>query len=227
MIGTRIKCIREREAQRPRSRTPSTLCTQRPGFRKDPGLLVFWLQSACASAQTARSMDRTTGFRWTLFNNLPRDDLGTGRWFRLAFADVAQQAERDHAMVEATSSRLVIRSTSGVSMHSVPRDMVLAVRDVRDLWPGHVQRDTTSDGMLAFGHSRSGRTTSRSSRRPRTPLFQGGYAGSNPARDTKTQELSSTSRFESGNRPQRLGGAGTRDRMERASLTQRPECRPV
>ena len=39
-----------------------------------------------------------------------------------------------------------------------PRDMVLAVRDVRDPWPGHVQRDTTSDGMLAFGHSRSGTT---------------------------------------------------------------------
>ena len=34
------------------------------------------------------------------------------------FADVAQHAERDHAMVEATSSKLVIRSTSGVSMHS-------------------------------------------------------------------------------------------------------------
>ena len=34
-------------------------------------------------------------------------------------ADVAQWAERDHAMVEATSSRLVIRSTSGVSLHSV------------------------------------------------------------------------------------------------------------
>ena len=72
------------------------------------------------------------------------------------FADVAQQAERGHAMAEATSSRLVIRSTSGVSMHSEPRDMVLAERDVRDPWPGHVQRDTTSDGMLAFGHSRSG-----------------------------------------------------------------------
>jgi hypothetical protein len=27
-------------------------------------------------------------------------------------------AERGHAMAEATSSRLVIRSTSGVSMHS-------------------------------------------------------------------------------------------------------------
>ena len=35
------------------------------------------------------------------------------------FADVAQQAERGHAMAEATSSKLVIRSTSGVSFHSV------------------------------------------------------------------------------------------------------------
>jgi hypothetical protein len=34
--------------------------------------------------------------------------------------------------------------------------MVLAARDVRDPWPGHVQRDTTFDGMLALGHSRSG-----------------------------------------------------------------------
>lgn len=38
--------------------------------------------------------------------------------------------------------------------------MVLVVRDVRGPWPGPVQRDTTSDGMLAFGHSRSGITPS-------------------------------------------------------------------
>ena len=95
-----------------------------------------------------------------------------------------------------------------------------------------------------------------SSRRLRTPGFHSGYAGSNPARDTSKQKPSSSSRFEGGNRPQRLGGAGTRDRMEFfggvaqypveqppckrqaagsnpvistniASLTQRPECRPV
>jgi hypothetical protein len=36
--------------------------------------------------------------------------------------------------------------------------MVLVARDVRGPWPDHVQRDTTSDGMLAFGHSRSGFT---------------------------------------------------------------------
>ena len=64
-----------------------------------------------------------------------------------AFADVAQQEERDHAMVEATSSKLVIRSTSGVSMHSVAASMVLAARDVRGRRPEpraarhHVRRD--------------------------------------------------------------------------------------
>jgi hypothetical protein len=36
--------------------------------------------------------------------------------------------------------------------------MVLVARDVRGTWPGHVQRDTTFDGMLALGHSRSGFT---------------------------------------------------------------------
>jgi hypothetical protein len=33
--------------------------------------------------------------------------------------------------------------------------MVLAMRDVRGLDQGFVQRDTTSDGMLALGHSQS------------------------------------------------------------------------
>ena len=57
-------------------------------------------------------------------------------------ADVAQQAERGHAMAEATSSRLVIRSTSGVSMHSATARQGEVVRDVRGPGPGHVQRDT-------------------------------------------------------------------------------------
>lgn len=66
--------------------------------------------------------------------------------------------------------------------------MVLVVRDVRGPWPGSVQRDTTSDGMLALGHSRSGLSVSScSSRRPRTPGFQSGNAGSNPARDTSSR----------------------------------------
>ena len=55
-----------------------------------------------------------------LFNNLPRETAPVlaGAASRI-HADVAQQEERDHAMAEATSSKLVIRSTSGVSMHSV------------------------------------------------------------------------------------------------------------
>ena len=83
-------------------------------------------------------------------------------------------------MAEATSSRLAIRSTSAVSFHSVPRDMVLAVRDVYDLWPSHVQRDTTSDGMLASGHSRSGGCwpPSRFAQPPRGATLRTGGAGS-------------------------------------------------
>ena len=61
-------------------------------------------------------------------------------------ADVAQQAERDHAMVEATSSRLVIRSTSGVPMHSAAvREGVGGAGCARP-WPGLVQRDTRPTG---------------------------------------------------------------------------------
>jgi hypothetical protein len=49
-------------------------------------------------------MDRTTdaaGRRWTLFNNLLRDDLGNldqADGSARKFADVAQLAEHDHAM---------------------------------------------------------------------------------------------------------------------------------
>jgi hypothetical protein len=73
------------------------------------------------------------------------------------FADVAQWVERGHAMAEATSSRLVIRSTSGVSMHSeATRHGVGGPGMCATQGLSHVQRDTTSDGMLACGHSRSG-----------------------------------------------------------------------
>jgi hypothetical protein len=84
----------------------------------------------------------------------------------------------------------------------LPRDMVLAVRDVRDPRPEpraarhHIRRDAR--------------------------------VGAQPKWNYKNKEPSWSSRFEGGNRPQRLGGAGTRDRMECiASSTQWPECRPV
>ena len=44
-------------------------------------------------------------------------------------------------MAEVTSSRLVIRSTSGVPMHSDATHGCRWLRDVRGPWPGHVQRE--------------------------------------------------------------------------------------
>ena len=98
---------------------------------------------------------------WTLFNKLPQGSLGTGRWHALhLFADAAQLGEHGHAMCHGGPGPRV-RDSSSAPLRVCPctpwpRDMVLAARDVRGPWPDHVQRDTTSDGMLAFGHSRSG-----------------------------------------------------------------------
>lgn len=117
LVGTRIRCIRERPA---RKRTTSKLCSQRPGFRKDPGLFAFCFTHRPAHRRGRRSMDRTAGNggrSLTTCRKTMTSVLADGR--SCIFADVAQLAERDHAMVEATSSRLVIRSTSGVPMHSV------------------------------------------------------------------------------------------------------------
>ena len=108
-------------------------------------------------------------------------------------------AERGHAMAEATSSRLVIRSTSGVSMHSE-----------------------------ATRHGVGGPGCARSLARPRA-------ARHHIRRDARVwaqpkwifKKPSSSSRFEGGNRPQRLGGAGTRDRMDfSGGVAQHPEEQP-
>src|SRR5689334_17463327 len=119
--------------------------------------------------------------------------------------------------------------------------MVLAVRDVRDLWPGHVQRDTTSDGMLAFGHSRSGITQALVAQQAEQPPCKRQAARSNRRRGHQTRRVRLAGKdtglsfrvrgFKSRTRHQsteafveltlrgrksaaRLGGAGTRDRME-------------
>ena len=213
LLGPRTRCIRERAAP---SRAPSKLCSQRPGSDKDPGLFVFCFHhNGLRIGARRRSLDRAAGNgRCSLTNCCKTTSiLVEGRLANLA--DIAQLEERGHAMAEATSSRLVIRSTSAVSFHSVPRDMVLAVRDVHHPWPGHVQRDTTSDGMLASGHSRSGITYTC-----RVRLVGRGHHSFKVGtrvrlpHATPEQELSSSQRFGSGNRPQRLGGAGTRDRMD-------------
>lgn len=59
MARARTRCIREREALRS---APSKLCTQRPGFRKDPGLFHFQLQNGLRIGTDQRSMDRTTAY---------------------------------------------------------------------------------------------------------------------------------------------------------------------
>ena len=63
-------------------------------------------------------MDRTTGDGGRSLTSCRKATSVLADGPSCTFADVAQQAERGHAMAEATSSRLVIRSTSGVSMHS-------------------------------------------------------------------------------------------------------------
>ena len=117
--------------------------------------------------------------------------------------------------VGATSSKLVIRSTSGVSMHSAATSHGVDGPGCARLWPSHVQRDTNvrRDArvwaqpkwfFLALVAQQAEqppckRQAARSSRRRgrhqtcrvrltgRTPLFQGGDAGSNPARDARTR----------------------------------------
>ena len=130
LIGTRTHCIREKEAPR---RAPSKLCTQRPGFRKDPGLFHFNPQPLVSWHRLAIHGSHHR-FRWTLFNNLPRDDFGTGRRSSCIFADVRVRG----------SSSAPLRVCPFTPL---PRDMVLAARDVRDSRPEpraarhHIRRD--------------------------------------------------------------------------------------
>jgi hypothetical protein len=170
------------------------------------------------------------------------------------FADVAQLAERGASNAEATSSRLVIRSTSGVSFHSVAaRHGVGGTGCARPLARSraarhHIRRDARvwaqpkwiSIALVAqqaeqppckrqaARSTRARPDKSRSSRRPRTPLFQGGYAGSNPARDASTRNprRAHASGVEIGRNdwaaPEPVTGW-----KSIASLTQWPECRPV
>jgi hypothetical protein len=94
------------------------LCSQRPGSERIRAFCFLFNQSACASAQ---ARDRWIAPPVSGGRSLTTRCEASSVLAEIAsqnFADVAQQAERDHAMVEATSSRLVIRSTSGVSFHS-------------------------------------------------------------------------------------------------------------
>ena len=104
-----IRCIREREAHR---RAPSKLCKQRPGFERVRAFLSFNAQHASRPAAVVqRSTGSHTGNGERSFKTCREAQATTGWSCFAKHADVAQQAERDHAMVEATRSRLVIRST--------------------------------------------------------------------------------------------------------------------
>jgi hypothetical protein len=143
---------------------------KRPGFRKDPGLLHWvcrsdrpWITNLNRGPpwQASRRVSRPNmletapcrvGCRRSLTSCRETAPV-TGRTVALApSADVAQWVERDLAMVEATSSRLVIRSMSGVSV----RKRGFAGVHVRGHAAGHVQRVAWCTGPLACGHSRHG-----------------------------------------------------------------------
>ena len=113
-----------------------------PGFRKDPGPLLFY-RRAHRRTPAVHGPHPPRGGR-SLTTCRKRDpELAE---VALRDADVAQQAEHDHAMVEATSSRLVIRSTSSVPMHSAAVREGVGGAGCARRWPGLVQRDTRPTG---------------------------------------------------------------------------------
>ena len=116
MIGIRTNGVRARAARK--KRTLDTLYAE-ARIPKGSGPFSF-CSTQTGLAPRARSAINGShhfgGRSLTICGKTPPVLAGDSS---CSFADVAQQAERDHAMVEATSSRLVIRSTSGVPMHSV------------------------------------------------------------------------------------------------------------
>jgi hypothetical protein len=108
-----IDSIRTRTPPR---RAPSTLLDTGPGCRKHPGLFVLVdpFHAPCAWAACA---GRAASGR-LFFDNSAQDPGACRHHGILQPAEVAQLAERDRAMVEATSSNLVFRSTSCVPAHS-------------------------------------------------------------------------------------------------------------
>ena len=210
-------------------------------------------------------MDRHHRQRWTLFNKLPRDNLGTGRRSVLHLcgcSSVGRARTRDSPCGLSRAWRAAgackrlrgrarprhatwrsgprVRDSSSAPLRVCPctprpRDMVLVARDVRGPWPDHVQRDTTSDGMLAFGHSRSGAFgRDASTRNPRRVHASGVEIGRNDW--AAPEPVTGWIRWGCSSTPGRaaaLQAAGCRfepchlHQCNNASLTQWPECRPV
>jgi hypothetical protein len=206
------------------ARPPSSVSGAR--IPKGSGPFAFYRsKTGLRGGAVPRSMDRTTGVRWVFFNNSEQGDLGTGRGCVLQFAGVAQLAERDLAMVEATSSILVIRSTSGVSMHSAAaRHGVGGAGCARPQARSRAARHLLRKQARARAHPKW--------------WFAAPVAQQAEQPPCKRQAARSIRRRGPPIRRVRLAGPGrrtfnpvTRVRIPHAtpfaSLTQRPECRPV
>jgi hypothetical protein len=170
-------------------------------------------------------MDRTTGGWWVFFNNSEQGDLGTGRGCVLQFAGVAQMAERDLAMVEATSSNLVIRSTSGVSMHSASaRNGVSGTGCARPQAGSRAATHLFRKDARARAHPKWKFTALVAQQAEQPPCKR------QAARSIRRRGHQMC-RVRLGGPGRRTFNPGTRVRIPHAtphaSLTQRPECRPV
>lgn len=214
-IATRRVFIRERDPPR---RIHSAPVQAGPGFRKDPGLFVFRLSTDADASAPACDIGRTRRLRRAFFNNLPQDPPGI--WPRAGPADAELTLADRVRSVPWRVPGGELCFTSGVPMHSEAASRGVGGPGCARPQPGHVQRDTTSDGTLACGHSRSEFFVAFVQSAEDTGLsFR--ERGFESRTRYQTQEPSSSLRFEGGNRPRRLGGAGTRARMEFASLAQR------
>ena len=159
LIGTRTECIRERAAQRPRVARNLQALFAEARIPKGSGPFPFLTSTGLRVGADRRSMDRTTGdggrslttccgTTSVLADGLPRNFCGCSS---------AGRARPRHGRGHEFETR-----------HPLHFGCVLSLR-CRVTWCwrrgmcatqglSHVQRDTTSDGMLAFGHSRSGNT---------------------------------------------------------------------
>lgn len=193
---------------------------------------------------------RRVGCRW-LFNKLQRGDAGTGRQVALATCGCSSvgrarprqgrghEFETRHPLhVGCVRAQAPVRLRACACPRCGTRAAMRLVHRAPRVWaqPTWIPMSRSSSGP---GHR----------------AFNSEITGSTPVRDAR-QEPSALARLEGGNRPQRLGGAGTRHRtlhrgcssdgrapalqaegrrfeaghlhqFSHAPLTQWPECRPV
>ena len=155
-------------------------------------------------------MDRAAGFRRMLFNKLPRTRLHN--WVQCAFAtqaDIAQQADRAHAMAEAPGSMPGIRS----------RHLIAGV--FRHNGRACVPRRAGTAGMCGAG-------TPALAQREHITAGHRARAGAQPQWDlTRSLRRAKALKAEIGRDDWAAPEPVTGWYFVFAPLTQRPECRPV